>query len=193
MINPKHLFGLLAAAQSTVNLSLYLRSVLQGKTKPHMFTWLLWSGVIGIVFVIQLTHGAGSGSWQTACSATLCGIVGLVALRRGDCEITKSDWAALIGGLMVIPLWLLTKDPFLSVVLLTTIDCVGFYPTFRKSWNAPRYENVYRPFRSAIMWATSILALEQYNQTVLFYPVVMVFMELSLGLTLVWRRKIVQK
>lgn len=38
---------------------------------------------------------------------------------------------------MALPLWYITTDPLWSVVILTTLDLLGFAPTSRKAYVHP--------------------------------------------------------
>lgn len=184
----KQALGFLAVALSFVNLSLYMRTIVAGKTKPHAFSWLLWAIVMGVVFLAQFVNQAGAGSWQTLISAGLCAVVAALAFRQGDQKATRSDWIALLLSLSAIPLWMAMKDPLLAIILLTAIDAAGFYPTFRKAYFAPFEENLFRPFRAAIVFTVAVLALEHYTLTTYLYPVSLIVIELLLGMMLLWRR-----
>jgi hypothetical protein len=185
----KHWFGLAASAMSVFSLVLYMGTILAGKTKPHAFSWIIWSALMGVLFVAQYTHEAGAGAWQTAVSTFMCGAVGVLSLFRGEKHITRSDWVALIGALSTIPLWIVLKDPLVSVILLMVIDVAGYFPTFRKSYPAPYQENIWRPFRALIMIAFTIAAMKDYNFITMIYPIVFAAMEVGLVTMLLWRRR----
>jgi hypothetical protein len=185
----KEWLGVLAVLQGFVNITLYTRTILAGKTRPHAFSWLLWAIIMAVVFVAQYTDKAGPGAWQTGISTVLCAWVGILSIFRGEKNITRSDWVAFLGTLLAIPLWIATKDPLASVIMLTVMDAVGYYPTLRKSWHAPYQENLYRPFRASAMWLTSICAIEHYSVVTVLYPSMMIAMELVLGAMLIARRR----
>ncbi|HYS44784.1 MAG TPA: hypothetical protein VEM35_00005, partial [Rhizomicrobium sp.] len=41
----------------------YIVSVLRRHTRPHVFTWWIWTLVMTIAAVAQLTNQAGAGGW----------------------------------------------------------------------------------------------------------------------------------
>ena len=112
----------------------YLVDILKERVKPHPYTWLVWTMVSGIVFFGQLAKGAGIGALPTAASEIFTLIIFLFSLKYGFKGITKTDTAFLIFAFIGIGLWLLTKDPTLSVVVAVCIDLIAFVPTLRKTW-----------------------------------------------------------
>jgi hypothetical protein len=136
----KDVFGLLSLTLFVVSYVPYARSIFVANTKPHAFTWLVWGAVMAIAFVAQLSDKAGAGSWATGLSAAFCLGIGVVALFRGEKHITRGDWVAFVVTLLAIPLWVVTSDPLWSVLLVTGIDAVAYYPTFRKSYAKPDEE-----------------------------------------------------
>ena len=186
----KEFFGFLAVAFCLINLGLYSITILKGKTKPHAFSWLLWAVVMGTVCVAQFLNNAGAGSWQTGVSALMCLAIGILALFYGERKGTLTDWIAIGLAVSAIPIWLITKNAMLSVVLLTIIDGLGFYPTFRKGYVLPHEENVWRPFRATLSFAAAFLAIEHYSFTTALYPASMILIEFCLGVMLVARRRI---
>ena len=111
----------------------YLWSILSHRTRPHAFSWVVWGTVTAVVFYAQVIKGAGAGAWATGFSSGICFIVTGFAFYRGEKKITLTDWLAFSGALLAIPVGYLTQDPLWSVILVTLIDQLGFYPTFRKS------------------------------------------------------------
>jgi predicted small integral membrane protein len=41
----------------------YIRSILAGRTKPHVFSWVIWGITTMIVFFAQLEVKSGMGAW----------------------------------------------------------------------------------------------------------------------------------
>ena len=102
---------------------------------------------MGTVFAAQYTNAAGAGSWQTGEAAFLCAVIAVLALLRGERKVTRADWAAFIGSLSALPLLVVTKNPLSSVIMLTMIDAIGFYPTLRNS-----YQGLSLSFRVYQIW-----------------------------------------
>ncbi|MFH1159283.1 MAG: hypothetical protein V1721_10475 [Pseudomonadota bacterium] len=181
------LFSLLIGVVSYVP---YLRTILSGKTKPHAFSWFVWALLMAIAFFAQDTGGAGPGAWATGLSAIVAFIIVAFALFKGEKQITRSDWITFIGALSAIPVWYATKDPLYAVILITVIDALGFYPTYRKSWNKPQEEPPLPWTLGAFKYVVALFALEKFNWTTALYPASLVLMNGVFAVMIVWRKRV---
>lgn len=166
----KEIIGLIAVILTFVGIYPYIIDIFRNKTKPHMFTWIVWALVTFIAFLGQWQKGGGPGSWTTGVSGILTIFIALISLKKGTKDITKLDWLMFIGALLGIIPWLLTKDPTLSVVILTIIDVVAFVPTIRKTIKDPGSETFISYVIHAIRHGLSIIALASYNLATIIYP-----------------------
>jgi len=149
----------------------YLRGILAGNTKPHVFSWVTWGATTLVVFLAQLKDGAGIGAWPIGISGTITVLIAMLAYRkRADVSINRLDWVFFILAMTSLPLWYLASDPLWAVVLLTLVDLLGFGPTFRKAHAMPTSEPVtfYALFLARNI--TVILALENYTVTTVLFP-----------------------
>jgi hypothetical protein len=189
----KDILGLLSVFLSVVSYVPYVRSIFVANTKPHAFTWLVWGTVMAIAFVAQLSDRAGAGSWATGLSAAFCLGIGIIALFRGEKHITRGDWIAFSVTFLAIPLWVVTSDPLWSVLLVTGIDAVAYYPTFRKSYAKPDEELAFKYVLTVIRYLLSLLALEHYTVVTSVYQLVSIVMEAGIVVMLLWRRAVLKK
>ena len=138
----KEVLGLIAVLFEFASIAVYYNSIIHGRTKPHLYTFLVWSIVASIVFAGQWVSGAGAGSWATGVSALfLIGTV-LLSFKFGTTDITRSDGIALFAALAAIVPWAITNNPLWSVILAAIIDACAIIPTFRKTWNNAYSESV---------------------------------------------------
>ena len=167
----------------------YIRSIYSGHTRPHVFTWVIWSLATGIAFVAVLQAGGGAGAWPIGFS---CGVSLFVACRawanRGDNSITSFDWILFVAALAAIPLWLGANDPLWAVVVITIIELLGFGPTMRKTWLQPFSESMSFLVLMVMRNAFVIAALERYTTATLLFPVAMAGACLALSAIMAWRR-----
>lgn len=185
----KDLLGILSIILAFASYGPYIRSIFVANTKPHAFSWLVWGISSAITFAAQLTGGAGAGGWVTGFSAAVCLGVGVLAIFRGEKDITRGDWISFLATIAAIPLWVLTDNPLWSVVLVTTIDTVAYYPTFRKSYSKPHEELALKYSLTALKHALSVLALQNFTVVTSLYPLAGVVAEAGVVAMLVWRRK----
>ena len=172
----------------------YIRSIHQGKTKPHMFSWIIWASVTFIVFLAQLADKGGAGAWPIGVSGIITLYVAIIAyLKKSDIQITKKDRFFFLIAITALPLWYFTSNPLWAVIILTTIDLIGFAPTFRKSYNHPYEEQLLFFVLMAIRNLISIMALENYSLTTILFPAATALACILFIQMTVIRRKIIKR
>lgn len=187
----KDIIGLTAAVINLAGYVPYFMGIHKGRVHPHVFSWFVWGLLTSIAVAAQIAGGAGPGMWVTAVSAVACLIIAGFALRYGEKHITRSDWVAFIAALSAIPLWIVTKDPLWSVILITLIDAVAFWPTFRKSWSKPWDEAVATYIISSLKFVIGFFALTNVSLVTALYPISLVVLNGSFTVMILLRRRIV--
>ncbi len=181
--------GILAVALGLLGYVFYIRGIIQGKVKPHAFTWFVWGLLTAIAFVAQITGGGGAGAWVTGITALFSFGFAFVGLgKSARVYITKSDWTFLIGALLTIPIWYFTGNPLWSVIIITITDAVAFAPTFRKAYFNPETENGWTYTLSGIKFAVSLFALGSFTWTTALYPASLVVANLAFVAMLILRK-----
>lgn len=169
----------------------YIRSISQGVTKPHVFSWIIWGSVTFVVFLAQLADKGGVGAWPIGVSGIITLYVAVLAYRKeSDSSITRSDWLFLILAMTSLPLWYLTADPLWAVVILTTIDVIGFAPTFRKAYSRPFEEQLTFFALITVRNIISIIALQHYSLTTILFPAATAVACLVFILMVSYRRRV---
>lgn len=169
----------------------YIWGLYKRTAKPHMFSWIIWTVVTGITGAIQLLENAGAGSWFALLNCFLSGSIAVSAFWLGTRDIKRIDWVVLITALSSIPLWVITKNPLWSVILIVSIDAVGYIPTIRKSWHKPYGEPAIPWALSVIVFSLSFMAIESYTVTTYLYPVTFIIVNIFfVGYLLVRRRQV---
>ena len=171
MLTIKYLIGVIAVLLTFVGYVPYIRDTIKGKTKPHVYSWFLWGFVTIIAFALQVSGNAGIGSLVTLAAALVSFVIFALGLRNGKKDITKADTAFFIAALIAIVIWVFAKQPVLSVILISTIEMLGFVPTVRKSWNKPHSETLFTYELNAFRHGLSIFALQRYSIVTWLYPV----------------------
>lgn len=149
----------------------YFKGMFQGVTRPHAFSWIIWAFGTVIVFIAQLSDGAGIGAWPIGLSGLLTfGVAGLAYLKQGDRRFVRSDWIFLVLAASALPLWFVTNTALSAVLVLTLVDLLGFGPTVRKAYHLPYEENAALFAIGALRNGFVILALEHYSWTTVLFP-----------------------
>ncbi len=185
----KEIIGVVAAALTVIGGAIYLWQIYARTVKPHAFSWIVWGTLALVSFAAQLAGGAGPGAWAMGVSALNCYVFAVFGLFYGEKNITRSDWVAFVAALLAIPVWRATHNPLWAVVIVSCIDAVAFYPTFRKSWLRPYEEGAAVFSLITLQMLLSILAAQKYSLTVILYPAVIIFLNLTLIAALLYRRR----
>jgi len=184
-----HVLGILGAVLGACLYAYYHATIWLGRTRPHLFTWLSYGFINGVVFIAQVLKGGGAGSWTMAVATVGVLSVAIVALWKGEKVIAKVDWLSFVGVLIGIMLWIATSDALYAVVIATLINALGFVPTVRKS--------IYKPWEEpAIGWSLSVLqfgfgavALESFTLTTALFPIAVAAMNAAFVAMLLIRRR----
>src|SRR3989338_3389079 len=185
----KIIISLISVALVFVGYGPYIRDIFRRKTTPHTFTFLVWGIASSITWALQVHGGAGVGAWITFAVSAVCIFIFFLCLKYGEKSITVSDVVFLFLALFSLFLWLVVKQPVLSVILVVLTDILGFGPTLRKSWNKPHSETLFTWYVAAFRHGFGILALQKFNLLTLLYPIAWTAANVLFCLILIVRRK----
>lgn len=170
----------------------YIRSILQNKVRPHVFSWVIWGVTTSLVFVAQLRGGGGAGAWAIGASGAVTLFIACLAYwKRADLDITKTDCLFLMAALSSLPVWYFTSNPLWAVIILTGVDLLGFGPTVRKAYFEPQSESLVFFGLFAVRNAVVIVALEHHSLTTVLFPAAIGAACLGLIGLLIVRRRVV--
>ncbi|MBM6550852.1 hypothetical protein [Marinomonas ostreistagni] len=190
-VNIKLLFSGMAIVLALVGFVPYIALILRGKVKPHVFSWVIWGITTTVIFFAQLEADGGVGAWPIGLSGFVTILIAVLAyLNRGDATITRADWGFLIAAIASLPLWYMTNDPLWTVVILTTIDMIGFGPTFRKAYHRPFEDSRVFFIIMILRNVCSVVALEAYSVTTVLFPFCLAMGFLILLIILQYRRMV---
>lgn len=176
IINPelKITLGIISSVLMILAYIPYLWDMYRGKTRPHIFSWLIWTLVGGITFFGQVSDKGGAGAWNTGTWALLCLIVFLGSFKTGTRDIRMLDWFCLLSCILGIALWAITKNALYTMILMCLIDTLAFLPTFRKAYHKPSEETLSVYYLTAVTIALGLLALENHTVITTLFPATLV-------------------
>ncbi len=187
----KDILSAVAIALTFIAFFPYIRSIKQGTTKPHVFSWIIWGSTTFIVFLAQLSDKGGVGAWPIGFSGIISIYVAVLAYKKqSDSSITRTDLILFIIAMSSLPLWNLTSDPLWAVIILTFVDIIGFGPTFRKTYVNPFEEQLSFFVLMTLRNMISILALENYSFTTILFPGMMAIVCLIFIAMVFYRRRV---
>lgn len=169
----KQILCAIAIALTFVAFIPYIRAIISGTTKPHVFSWIIWGSTTFLVFLAQIEDKGGVGAWPIGVSGIITILIALLAYwKRADITTTRADWVFFVSAIYSLLLWYLTSDPLWAVVVLTIVDTFGFGPTIRKVYSFPHSESLLFFALFAVRNMISVLALEHYSVTTVLFPAV---------------------
>lgn len=149
----------------------YIRDILRGKTKPHIYTWFIWTVLTSLTFVAQFREGAAAGAWTTVTTALMSLAICGMSFKKGTHDITWTDGMCLAGAVIALAAWLITRQGLIAVVLATAVDVLAFIPTVRKSLNRPEQETFTTYLLAVFRNGLALFAMSSYNVVTLLYPI----------------------
>ncbi|MFZ5593343.1 MAG: hypothetical protein ACOY4D_03620 [Pseudomonadota bacterium] len=186
----KEILSAIAIALTFAAFVPYIRAIMSGTTKPHVFSWVIWGATTFVVFLAQLEGKGGAGAWPIGVSGVITLLIAILAYaKRADITITSTDWVFLASALSSLPLWYFTSDPLWAVVILTIVDVLGFGPTVRKAYGYPHSESLLFYGMFSIRNLLVIAALEEYSVTTVLFPAVIAAACMLLMTMITYRRQ----
>lgn len=167
----------------------YIRDIFRGKTRPHLYTWLIW-GITQATATVGLIYGGGGLSGITlALSTFLVLVVAALCFRFGTKNITRSDTVMLIAALVAIVVWWQLNNPLLAVFMVSVIDFVGYIPTWRKTYQEPWSETLLFWIMSGSIPVLILFTNSEYNLLTTTYLLTIITANVLSVLLIYTRRK----
>jgi hypothetical protein len=187
----KELLSAVAIALTFMAFFPYIRSIINGTIMPHVFSWVIWGTTTFVVFLAQLKGNGGAGAWPIGVSGGITIFIALLAyMKRADVSITRTDWLFFVSAMSSLPFWYFTSDPLWAVVILTTVDVLGFGPTVRKAYTFPHSESLQFFALFTVRNLIAIMALENYSVTTVLFPAVVAAACMALIAMVMYRRRV---
>lgn len=167
----------------------YIIDIFKGKTKPHIFTWVIPIPLGLIAFFAALSDGGGLGAYVNLFSALTSVFIALLALKFSkDISITKFDWICFaLAGLSILA-WRITDNALYAVIIISLVELLAFAPTFRKSYGLPHSETLSSWYLAATKHLLAIFALSNITLTTSLYPATN-FVMVSVFIVMIYKRR----
>ncbi|HPN54988.1 MAG TPA: hypothetical protein PLB52_03610 [Candidatus Moranbacteria bacterium] len=171
----------------------YFRDIFAKKTKPHLYTWLIWGITQGTAAVALLYGGGKFGSISLIVGTIFVLAIFLLSFKYGTKDITLSDKVILALALLAIVIWWQLDNPLVAVIMVSAIDGIGYIPTIRKSFKDPWSETLSSWVVILIVDTLALFANAEYNFLTVTYLAVLFVANAAVVLVCFFRRRIVQK
>jgi len=168
-MDPKLFFGIVSVFIAIASIIPYVRDIFRGQTKPHVYSWLIWTILQIIGAAAQFQDGAGYGAWALAIAALGSFLIFIFSFKYGTKNITRFDLACLIASCITLIVYFGMNNPLYAVLLVVIIDLLGFLPTFRKGWEEPSTETTSTYALSGFANFLGLFALQNYTLITTMY------------------------
>lgn len=192
-IDLKFIIAVFATALTVFGYIPYLRDILKKKTKPHLYTWLIWLITQGTATAALLYGGGKFGSFSLILGTILVFFNLLLSFKYGTTDITLSDKIVLALALLAIIIWWQLDNPLIAVLMVSAIDGAGYIPTIRKSFKNPWSETLSFWAIMAVVDILSIIANAEYNFLTVSYLAMLFVANMAVVLVCFFRRQVVEK
>ena len=163
-------FGLMGGLVGVACTVPYVRDTVNGATRPHRGTWLIW-GVLAVVAC--LSQRADGASWSlvlTSSQAVLTALVFVLAIRYGEGGLTRFELSLMsIAGAGVIG-WLIAHDPVIAVVCVIVADLAAAAMMTPKAYRDPHSETLPMFALASVAGALAAGAVGEADVSLLLYP-----------------------
>lgn len=193
MLISKEVLGFIGVALVLVAYLPYLRDIIRKKVIPHPFSWLIWTATATAVFFIQTTNGSGPGAYPTATIALMAFSVFVLSYRMNKVRIKPLDILCLVIASAGIVVWLFIDQPLISLILLLSVEVIGFIPTIRKAIAKPYEDSISVWAISAFRHGFGLAAITHYNLVTILNPLVWIAMCVTFCTVVLWRRRTTKK
>ncbi len=193
IVEIKIIFTVIATLLGVAAYFPYLKDMLHGRTKPHAYTWLIWTLTQGTAVFAIWYGGGGVGAINLAVGLFFVFGVFLFSLKYGTKDITISDTITLVLAICAILVWWQLNQPLISVIMISVIDFLGYIPSFRKSYKEPWSETLSTWMIFVLSNSFAILALEEYNTLTLTYIITISLANLFIFFICFFRRNYTKK
>lgn len=185
----KLLFGIASSIIAVICFAPYIKDIIQRKTEPHRYSWLVWTILQVVGVMAQLKEGAGYGAWALAIGAIFCFTIFILSFKYGTKNISKFDVGCLIAAFCAIVIYFFIANPVWAIITVAIVDFVGFLPTFRKGYEEPFTETTSTFILSATANIMSLVALQNYNLTTVLYLASLLITNSSFAIMILVRRR----
>lgn len=190
----KDLVGLISGILVFASIIPYGIRTYQGKIKPNMTSWTIWS-VVG--FALLLTYkssGAGANVWPAVFGCLNPTIITLFALRHRN-KWEKATWidkSCLILGIMAIIAWCFVHNnkTMATYTLYVSIaaDACASIPTIYLVWRKPEVDRPFAWILFAVGYGLGALAITEHTLANYILPMYMMIGTLFISIPLVLYR-----
>jgi len=148
----------------------YIKSIFAGKTKPERASWIIWAALSSAAFFPQLVEGASYSLFMTGAAAVGDFLIFFLSIKYGIGGLLKRDIFALVGLIVGLSIWYVTKEAVFALYIVMFIDAMGAVLTIIKTYHQPESESVSSWVLTFIGGILACVAVGSFNIILLSFP-----------------------
>lgn len=172
---------------------IYVRSILDGFTKPHRTTHFVLLLITTVAFIGLLAQDNKAALGLAFASVVQQVVIVGLSLRYGMGGKTPFDVVCLLLALLGVVWWQITDDPLVAVTAAVAADLIGCIPTLLKTYRWPHTEEWRFYALDTIAGIAAFLALHDRSFELAIYPAYITIINLAMVILIKrsWKRSIV--
>lgn len=187
----KETIGLLAGALVIISIIPYAVRTYQGKIKPNLTTWSLWTFIGLTLFLTYQSSGAKANIWPAVFGFANPFLIVFLVIRRERKwkKPDKTEKICLTAGLISILMWFFMKEEAslaqyaLYVAILA--DACASVPTIFFVWKHPEDDRPFTWTFFALGYGLSIFAISERTTANYALPIFMFFAPIAIAWPLI--------
>ena len=171
----------------------YIKDIIQGKTKPRIISWFIWTCLTGISFfasIVERQYPTAILMFFSMLSTLSVVILGWKDRQGG---VSKLDVICLIGTIIGAILWAIFNSPSIAVIAMVCIDFVGGVPTQVHCWKKPHEETRFMFIMSGVSALLTFLAIQEWKVTAFAFPLYLFLINIEYVIVITSRRLYLKK
>jgi hypothetical protein len=148
----------------------YLLDITRGRTRPRIFSWIVWTLLSAIATVAAYTEGEYPSAALTAAATVETGSIVALGWKYGNRNFERLDAYCLVGVTIGLVLWAVFHSPLVGLMAALAIDIMAAIPTVRHAWRKPREEPAAAYALCAVAALCFLAPMRTYTLMGLLYP-----------------------
>jgi hypothetical protein len=182
-------FGILAGILQLIASAPYVRDILRGSTKPQRATWTIWTTLSFVVLASQWASGATWSLALTIGQALSCGLVFVLAIRRGVGGVSPVECALLAIAALGIAGWQLAGDPMVATCSVVIADIIGVALMLPKTYRQPGSETLSTYAIGVVSTVFALAAVDSLAASLVIYPIYILVADFAVVAVIFLRRR----
>jgi hypothetical protein len=182
------ILGILAGVASVANTVPYVRDVVDGTTRPHRGSWLIWAVTASVVYASQRADGATWSLIMAGAQAVLTAFVFLLAIRRGEGGMGARDASLIVLAAAGVAGWIVVDEPLVATACVIAADLIAAGLMVPKTYRDPSSETFATYALASVGGVLAAGAVGTGDPSLLLYPLYFCAINGAIALLIAQRR-----